>query len=192
MTIFREPMLFWEPMLLFPLLALLIPVGILIGQHWQRGPLVSLSAGAALGVVIYLALTWSSFTVDYYPVYPYSTVETLMLVAGLLVVGAILLLGALALAFTDALRERRRVWAIVQCALVYVSFVGMLGFMLEPVRFCGELPSGTYCSPPDVGRFALFAALSLAGPIATLAYALLAQGRAAAMPASEQPEGLTI
>jgi hypothetical protein len=43
-----------------------------------------------------------------------------------------------------------------------------------------------------VGRFALFAALSLAGPIATLAYALLAQGRAAAMPASEQPEGLTI
>jgi hypothetical protein len=180
--------IFWEPMLLFPLLALVIPVAILIGQRWRGGPLISLSAGATLGVVIYLALMWSSFSADPNHIYDNSTVETLSLVGG-----AILLLGAGAVAFTDALRGQRRGWAFIQCALVYGSFAGMVGFSVSPVRFCGALPSGEFCASPDLGRFALFAALTLAGPVATLVYALLAQGRTAAAPAQlEQPEGLTI
>lgn len=179
-------LIFWEPMLLFPLLVMTIPVVILVGRRWRGGPLISLGAGATLGVVVELSLIWTSYgSSGYEPIY--DTGRYLSLFGC-----AILLLGALALTFENALRARRILWALILCALVYGSFVGMLGFMLEPVRFCGELPSGTYCSPLDVGRFALFAALSLAGPIATLAYALLAQGRTAPVPASEQPEGLTI
>ena len=185
--------LFWEPLLLIPLLVLVIPIAILIGQRWRGGPLVSLSVGAVLGMVIYLALltlTWSSFSTNFnQPFGGYYTLAVLSLVGG-----AVLLLGASALAFTDALRGRRRAWAIIQCALVYGSFVGMLGFFLAPVTYCGELPSGTYCSPIDYGRFALFAALSLAGPLATLLYALLALGRTTPSPNREVelPDGLTI
>ena len=179
--------IFWEPLLLYPLAALVIPVAILIGQRWRGGPLISLSAGATLGVAIYLALMLASFSADPNHVYDNAVAQILSLFGG-----AVLLLGALSLAFADGLRVRRRAWALIQCALVYGSFVGMLGFYVAPVRFCGGLPSGTYCAPPDLRRFALFAALSLAGPVATLAYALLAQGRAAAAPAPEEPEGLTV
>lgn len=181
---------FWEPLLLFPLLVLIIPIAILIGQRWRSGPLVSLSAGAILGMVIYLALlalTWSSFSANFNQSFGGYYTEAVLSLVG----GAVLLLGASALAFADVLRGRRRVWAVIQCALVYGSFVGMLGFFLSPVTYCGELPSGTYCTPFDYGRFAIFGALSLAGPIATLLYALLAHGRAAPAPAREveQPVG---
>jgi hypothetical protein len=175
--------IFWEPMLLFPLLVMVIPVAILLGQRWRGGPQISLSAGAILGVVIYLALTWASFaTRGYEPIE--NTIGTLALLGG-----AILLLGALALGFADALCTRRRVWALIQSALVYGSFVGMLGFMLEPVRVCSFLPSGAICAPPDMGRFALTIALMLAGPIATLVYAL--RTGAQRQPRT-LPEGLTI
>jgi hypothetical protein len=175
---------FWEPLLLFPLLVLVIPIAILIGQRWRSGPLVSLSAGAVLGMVIYLALltlTWSSFST--YPYQPFGGYYTLAVLS--LIGGAVLLLGASALAFADALRGRRLAWAVTQCALVYGGFVGMLGFFLSPVTYCKGLPNGTYCTPFDYGRFALFAVLSLAGPLATLLYALLAQGRTAPAPDRE-------
>lgn len=178
--------IFWHLMVLLPLLALAIPVAILIGQRWRNGPLISLSAGATLGVGIYLALTWAWLADSTSNPYSESAISILFLIGG-----AVLLLGAWALALTDALRERQRVWAVIQCALVYGSFVGMLGFFLSPVTYCGELPSGTYCTPFDYGRFAIFGALSLAGPIATLLYALLAHGRAAPAPDREveQPVG---
>lgn len=186
-------MIFWGPMLLIPLVTLVIPIAILMVQRWSGSPLISLSAGATLGVVIYLALlalTWSSFSANpYQPIGGYYTVAMMSLVGG-----AVLLLGASALAFTDALRGRRPAWAIIQCALVYGSFVGMLGFYLSGVTYCESLPNGTYCSPFDYGRFAIFGALSLAGPLATLLYALLAQRRTTPAPAREveQPGGLTI
>jgi hypothetical protein len=179
---------FWEPLLLFPLLVLIIPIAILIGQRWRSGPLVSLSAGAIIGMVIYLALltmTWSAFSPNFNPPFGGYYTEAVMSLIG----GAVLLLGASALAFADALRGRRPAWAVIQCALVYGSFVGMLGFFLSPVTYCGELPNGTYCSPFDYGRFAIFAALSLAGPLALLIYALFAafQRQPRAL-----PDGLTI
>ena len=33
--------IFWEPMLLFPLLVMTIPVVILVGRRWRGGPLIS-------------------------------------------------------------------------------------------------------------------------------------------------------
>lgn len=175
--------IFWPQILLLPLLALVIPVAILIGQRWPHGPLISLSGGATLSVAIYLALTWASFSPSgYQPID--DTIRYLSLLGGV-----ILLLGALALAFADALRERRRVRAIIPCALVYASFVGMLGFALEPVRTCSFLPSGAVCGPPDVGFFVLLVVLILAGPLALLVYALRAgvQRQPRAL-----PEGLAV
>lgn len=173
----------WEPLLLISLLVMVIPVAILIGQRWRGGPQFSLSAGAILGVVIYLALIWASYsTSGYEPVD--NTIGALSLLGG-----AILLLGALALGFADALRTRRLVWALIQSALVYGSFVSMLGFVSEPVKSCSFLPSGAVCAPPDVGRFVLFVVLSLAGPIATLVYALRT---GAQRQPREAPEGPTV
>lgn len=185
---------FWEPLLLFPLLVLIIPIAILIGQRWRSGPLVSLSAGAILGMVIYLALlalTWSSFSANFNQSFGGYYTEAVLSLVG----GAVLLLGASALAFADVLRGRRRVWLAPLCLFAYATFVGTLGFVTTPLRFCGDAlggpNGGPSCAPPDFSLFAIFGALSLAGPIATLLYALLAHGRAAPAPAreSEQPVG---
>lgn len=163
----------WEPLLLISLIVLVIPVAILIGQHWRSGPLISLSAGATLGVSIGLALTWASFATNPADTYYQSRFPAILALIG----GSVLLLGAWSLALTGALRLRRRSMALAVflalCLTVYANLVGLEAFMTSPVRYCGDALPPT-CGPPDVGRFTLFAALSLAGPLATLIYALFA------------------
>lgn len=178
--------IFWEPILLVPLVAMVIPIAILIGQRLRGGPLTGLSAGAVLGILICLALSWASLWSGDAP-YPTSLSSVLALACG-----SVLLLGGFALAGADALRARRREWAVGLCVATYATFVGLIGPIIIPIRSCQYGPLGApTCSPPDVGRFLLFAALSLLGPCAMLVYALRAQGHAA-QPETALPDGLTI
>ncbi|HET9109876.1 MAG TPA: hypothetical protein VFN78_03525 [Ktedonobacterales bacterium] len=170
---------------LIPLIAMVIPVAILIGQRLRGDPLISLSAGALAGFVIYLALTWASLWVS-------DTQYSESLLQGLSTIGgAVLLLSAFAMSFTDALRMRRRGWAVALCVAVYATFFALIGVFSAPLRSCAYFPQGApTCTSPDVTRFLLLAAINLVGPCAMLTYALRAQGRAE--PASTLPKGLTI
>ncbi|HZC05303.1 MAG TPA: hypothetical protein VE338_06655 [Ktedonobacterales bacterium] len=175
----------WEPILLVPLVAMVIPVAILIGQWVRGGALTSLSAGALLGIVIYLAPVWVSlWSSD--ASYSFSLPGTLALASG-----AVLLLGGFAIAGADALRVRRRGWVVGLCVTVYATFVALVGLTITPIRSCMYLMSGPpACAPPDVGRILLFSAASLVGPGVMLLYALRAQGSEALAPVL--PDGLTV
>lgn len=178
--------IYWEPIVLVPLVAMVIPVAILIGQRARGGPLTGLGAGALLGFLIYMTLTWSSLWSSDTPIAG-SLPQVLALV-----IGAVLLLGAFTLATVDALRMRRRGLAIALCVAVYVTFFALMGLLSAPLKSCAYFPQGApTCTSPDVTRFLLFATISLIGPGAMLVYALRAQGREA-QTETALPDGLTI
>jgi hypothetical protein len=172
----------WRPALEVPLLALVIPAAILVGQRVRGGPLLVASGGALLGFVIFWASgltggfsSGNTFNYDAFVVYTCVFFGAVML-----------LLGAWALALAGAMGERRWGWAALLSLAVYLTFAALVAIVSSPYPSCLFAPQQPYCLSANVSVWKSFAVGSFIGPVAVLLYAL----RPYIAPRSALPAGL--
>ncbi len=157
----------WALALQIPLLALVIPAAIIIGQRVRGGPLVVAGAAALLAfVAFWLVGTTRALSGGN----PFNGVSLIYIFFG----GVILLLGAWALALAQAVSERRWAWVALLSLAVYLTFAALFAIALSPYSACMFAPQQPYCASTNQTMQALLTAGSFMGPGAILVFALRA------------------
>jgi hypothetical protein len=175
----------WSPVLIVPLLLLVIPLAIALGQVVRGGPVTVMSVGAGLSMGSF----WLTLRSLYVP--PYDAQTALWLIFSALV-GAILLVGAWALALAQAFHARQWVMVALLCLVVYLAIAALVFFEYSGYATCIFDPVA-FCSLMNASILPLILPLTLAAsflaPVVLLVYALSAGAR---RQPHALPDGLTI
>lgn len=184
----------WISALTLPLVALVVPGAILIGQFWRNGALIVTGAGAlaAFGAIWTMSVTNIFATIFSTPTTSLILTQALIY---LIIGGALLLIAGWAIALVSAAQARRWLWVGALIASVYLSVVLVIYISQEPYPSCLFSASGQpFCATYQESMQAQFLTACVVGPASILAYALIGQRALHALnplrPRS-LPEGLT-
>ena len=174
--------------LLIAAFCLVIPVAMVLGHRRPSGPIVVCGGAAFTAFAAFWVVLGGINALDYvasaYPLASYLTFFG----------GALLLLAAWALALSSPAQARRWEWVALLTTAPYLSVVAIIFSITQPYRCVFGLPPGAERFGPVCTSYPLVhwlvVAGYLAGPAATLAYALRSRGLRRS--SHELPEGLSV
>lgn len=158
--------------------ALVIPAAVLAGMRLRGGPATLMGVGAPLALLA-LWLLGQSGVLQGENGQVYSYAETYLLIGA-----ALLLIGAWAIALAAAASARRWGWVALLTLAVYLSFYVFIAMLFSTNSNCLFNAQAPGCGASAQSLLPPFLASAFIGPVAILAYTLLARQprRRAALP----------